>query len=270
MRSHGRLLGDDALGNMRCRQLTKANIAPPRGTCNSKRAVVNTKYMTTRVYLSNVVPRIWPVEKQEATLAAGVPSWPDVTIYRDQLGPKARKAHSPDALEERAQMLRRTARRGSGEVIYVASLAVLAWSAEDFMTALAGVVDRGATVVALDTGRRIEPTAGPAQLGEALSEFLAARRRDQTGNARQAAALVQAERRKADSEARVALIREDWGNPVFSTAELLARAGKKRGRVAVPMSYRTAILYLGKRPVVLAQKEAARKRAATWKEKRNG
>lgn len=224
--------------------------------------------MQVRAYLSNVMTRVWPLERQEAVLAAGVPGWPDVSIYRDRLSRGALKAHSPAALTERANLLRKTSRR-TGETIYLASLAVLAWSAEDFMACLEAAQARNAAVVALDTERRIEPTAGARELREALSEFLAARRRDQTGNARKAAASVTAEKRKADSEARCALIRDDWGNPETATADLLLRAGTKRGRRMVPMAYRTAALYLGKRPLVLARQEATRKRIETWKGKRN-
>lgn len=223
--------------------------------------------MTARAYLSNL-SKLWPLERQEALHAERTPGWPDdVTVYRDKLGPTLLKAHAPSSLADWANLLRPTSRRPNGETIYLASLAVLAWESEDFMGALAAAAKRHAAVVVLDTGRRIEPDAGAAELAEALSEFRASRRKEQTGDARKAAAAARVAKQRAELEKRLALIREDWRRRDYSTEELLLRAGRKRKRdkKVTPLSYATASLQ--PRPVAQREYEAGQKRAAARKAK---
>lgn len=219
--------------------------------------------MAVRAYLSNVV-RIWPLDKQEAMLAENIPGWPhDVAVYRDEVKPKARRSHSDEALKERATMLRRTSRRGDGsEAIYVASFCVLAWTPEDWMRCMAAAAQRGAAVIALDTGTILQPTAGAQERADAFSEFLAGRRRAQTGEGRKVGALISAAARLADTKTRVALIADDWKRREFSTEALLLRAGRtpKGRRQIVPMAYNTAVLHLGKRRVAQGQHDAIVKR----------
>jgi len=223
--------------------------------------------MAVRAYLSNVV-RIWPIEKQEALLAEHIPNWPnDVAVYRDEVKPEARRSHSDEALKERASMLRRTSRRHGTEAIYVASFCVLAWTPEDWMKCMAAAAERGAAIIALDTGTTVPPTADAKQMAEAFSEFLAGRRRAQTGEGRKVGALISAAARLADTKRRVALIEEDWKGRAFSTEELLLRAGRtpKGRRQVVPMAYNTAVLHLGKRRVAQGLHDAILKRDAKRK-----
>jgi hypothetical protein len=200
--------------------------------------------MKCKTYSSNIL-RHWPIEAQRAELAK-LPK--PVEAYEDILKPRALKAHSPADLKERAELLRRTNRKGGGEIIYVASLGVLAWVAEDFMTAMGAAAARNAAVVSLDTGRTIPPTATAGELAEALSEFLAARRRHQTSGGRLAGVEASRKLRMADTAARAALIADDWHGVTSATEDLLLRAGKVRRGSVVPMAWATAVRLLGRRP----------------------
>lgn len=214
--------------------------------------------MKRKIYLSNIL-RQWSLADQRKALA-DIPA--PVETYEDVLRPRALKAHSPSDLKERAELLRHTARRRGDETIYVASLGVLAWVAEDFMAALGAAAARTATVVATDTGRTILPTAIASELAEALSEFLAARRRHQTTGGRLAGVEASRAVRMADTKERAALIADDWHGTEVGTGELLDRAGKVRRGRRVPMAWTTAVRLLGRRPT----REAFQKRM----EKQNG
>jgi hypothetical protein len=185
--------------------------------------------------------------REQLLKLATAPGGP-VEHYQDDLKPRALKAHSPADLKERAELLRRTSRRGGAETIYVASLGVLAWVAEDFMASMGAAAARNATVVALDTGRTISPTATAAELAEALSEFLTARRRHQTSEGRLAGVEASRKLRMADTAARAALIADDWHGVTAATDDLLLRAGKVRRGSVVPMAWATAVRLLGRRP----------------------
>lgn len=200
--------------------------------------------MKRKTYISNIL-RQWPIADQRKALAdVQAP----VETYEDVLKPRALKAHSPGDLKERAELLRRTARRRGEETIYVASLGVLAWVAEDFMVCMGAAAARNATIEVVDTGRTIPPTASAADLAEALSEFLAARRRHQTTGGRLAGVEASKAARMAETRERAALIADDWHRTEVGTSELLDRAGKvRRGRL-VPMAWRTAVQLLGRRP----------------------
>ncbi len=199
--------------------------------------------MKRKTYASNILRHL-PLEAQRNALAK-VPQ--PAETYEDVLKPRHLKAHSPEALKERAMLLRPTSRKGHEETIYVASLGVLGgWTAEDCLKALGAAGARNATVVALDSGRHIPPTATGAELAEAISEFVAARRRQQTTGGRVAAGAA----RKAGTAARAALIAEDWHRVDVPTDVLLQRAGRtlKRKTKLIPMAYRTAVQHLGRRP----------------------
>lgn len=183
-----------------------------------------------------------------------------VEHYQDDLKPRALKSHSPVDLKERAELLRRTNRKQGAETIYIASLGVLAWVAEDFMAAMGAAAARNAAVTALDTGRTISPTATAAELAEALSEFLTARRRHQTSGGRLAGVEASRAVRMADAAARKALIEEDWHGVEVPTADLLIRAGKMRRGRLVPMAWATAVRLLGRRPTPAKMRAAKMER----------
>lgn len=153
-------------------------------------------------------------------------------------------------------MLRPTRRAATDEVIYLASLAVLAWDATDFMDCLVAAGRRHATVVALDTGRRIPPDASREELAEAQREFLARRRSADAGGGQKVGAAASTKARLEDAARRIALIADEWNRDDVPTPELLLKAGRKPSgrRDVTPMAYQTAAKYLGHRP------EAQRKR----------
>ncbi len=210
--------------------------------------------MKRKVYLSNIL-RHWPIAAQQAALAK-VPL--PYETYEDVLPPRHLKAHSPAAMTERAMLLRTTSRRGAEETIYVASLGVLAWTAEDFMACLGAAGARNAAVEVMESGLHISATATAAELAAALSEFMGARRRHQTTGGRLAGVKASNASRKADTAARVALIAADWHGTEVPTEELLQRAGRtpKRKVKVVPMAYRTAVQHLGRRPTARAMRKA--------------
>ncbi|GAC1508465.1 MAG: hypothetical protein NVS1B6_15860 [Steroidobacteraceae bacterium] len=206
--------------------------------------------MAVRAYLSTLSKR-WPIERQEAEHATKTPGWPgDVIVYRDKLSSRALMAHSVSSLKERASLLRPSSRR-DGEVIYVASLAVLAIGANDFMDVCAAALARGAAIVAHEDKVTILPNSKPEQMRDALAFFIHSKRRFERkkGEAGKAGAAASATKRAADAKRRVELIREDWGKRDVPMAELLKRAGRKiKGRRdVVPMSHITAARELGRR-----------------------
>lgn len=201
--------------------------------------------MKQKTYASNIL-RQWSISAQRTELA----KIRGADAHEDVLRPGALKAHSPEALKDRAQLLRKTSRRNNQETITVVSLGVLAWVAEDFMACMGAAAARGAIVVALDTGRRISPTASAAELAEALSEFLTSRRRHQTTGGRLAGVEASRAVRMDDAKRRAALIEDDWHKAEIATDVLLARAGRvpKGKRDLVPMAWATAVRLLGRRP----------------------
>ena len=215
--------------------------------------------MKCKVYLSNILRQL-PLDAQRKALVGVAPH---VETYEDVLKPRQLKAHSPADLRERGELLRKTARRRGDETIYVASLGVLAWVAEDFMACMGAAAARNATVTALDTGRSIPPTANAADLAEALSEFLTARRRHQTTGGRLAGVQASKAVRMEDAQRRKALIEADWHGVDVPTPELLERAGKERRGRWVPMAWSTAVRLMGRRPTQEKFRAAAAKRMET-------
>ena len=128
-----------------------------------------------KVYLSNIAVTL-PIERPRELMALRVPDWPDVPTYVDRLPPAKRKAHVPASLVQRTELLRETARTESTEIVIVGSLACLAWEQSDFLECIALASRRRATLVALDTGRRITPDASPSEVAEANREFLVRRK----------------------------------------------------------------------------------------------
>jgi hypothetical protein len=126
------------------------------------------------------------------------------------------------------------------------------------MDVCAAAFERGAAIVAHETGTRIEPDANADGIGAAFADFQHSKRRsDHAGEKWKPGALASAQKRMEDAKRRAELIREDWGQRECPTAELLLRAGRKIGRRrdVVPMSYQTAAALLGKRPAAQKKRE---------------
>ena len=199
--------------------------------------------MADRGYISNLHPAYTVAAQRE--VLAGI-----TTLYVDELGPAARRRKDPADLKQRALMLRPTTRR-EGETIKIMALCCMARTGLDFLAVLAAAAARNATIVALNSGRTIAPSASPAETLAAAQEVDGLWRRTGLGDARKAAAAAKV----ADTERRLGLIRDDWPKPdsEFTTADLLHRAGskpKRRGSKWVPMAPITARLALGRRPEV--------------------
>jgi hypothetical protein len=206
--------------------------------------------MSTRAYLSNIHPR-WPFDRQERSLSVGVPGWPrGVAVYRDELTASQRKRRAVGELEGRITLLRQTTRgRRGSEDIYVASLAVLAWTMADLLECLTLAQTRGATVHVLDTGLVLTPDAGPAALHQATKDFATGRK----SSIAMAGGEVSGRLRSEAARAKAKAMEPFWrlSSEEYPTIPLLARFGLSRN---------TANLYLGKRPEAQRTHEAARKR----------
>ncbi len=200
--------------------------------------------MATKAYISNIAPA-WPVERQEKLLSCEVEGWDDVSVYRDILLPRRLRARDPAHLEERRQMLRPTGRPRM-DIIYVATLAVLAWRSTDFEDVLRAAEARRATIVAINTGKRI---ALDAPREEAIEAFRLARANVQREAAAKSGAVISKEKRRAASDAKIGLIRELWPKPSkeWSTATLLAMAGLSRNTVQERLGKRPIAQYLHQR-----------------------
>jgi hypothetical protein len=210
--------------------------------------------LALRAYISNISP-LWPVEQQEAALKAALPGWPDgVMIFRDVLDTRARRAHRISSLIERADMLRASTRRSPGS-IYLASLAPLAWTAEDLMECLSLAAAKNATVHVLDAGLVIPPSPGAEALHQAAIAFRKARERQSGWERGKRGGQASGEMRSAAAKERAETIRERWALPTadYPTIALLAEAG---------ISLNTAKMHLKPRPIAQREREAAQKRKA--------
>jgi hypothetical protein len=196
--------------------------------------------MINRTYTSNLSPR-WPFDKQEALLRT-LDGWPKgYAALRDDLDVRARRAHKAASLVGRASLLR-PSRRSDGETIYVASLAVLAWSVGDLLAVLTAAGMRGAAVVALDVGLTIPPSDVSAVLHQAMQAFELSRKADAALKAGEAGSKVSVQRRTDAARAKCEIIRVRWLRPAYEhlTIDLLKEA---------QISRNTAKYYLGARPI---------------------
>ena len=180
-----------------------------------------------RAYLSNLSP-LWPWEKQEDLLRQEVPAWPKgVTVYRDDLDARQRRGRSQDALAARSNLLRTTTRRRADDVILLPSLAVLDWTHDGVVTALAAASARGATVRVLDCGLEIAADAGAAVMAEVAKAFATAKMRDKLHRRGEAGGRVSGAARKAAAAEKMKAVAALWHDPkeTRTDAELARMAG---------------------------------------------
>ena len=202
--------------------------------------------MTVKVYLSEV-SAFWTFERQEAVLAAVLPG---AKVFRDVLDRRVRRAQSPASLLDREKLLRSTSSPDLDETVYVASLAVLAWSLDDLRTVLAVLARRGARLVSMDDG---DPEDVPAAWQAASAKARRAAGGETGGN-------VTRRNMEAAYAPRVKAIAQRWGDSAYSTAELLREAGVSRN---------TAIKYIGTTRGDAIRKEAARLKRKAKKENKD-
>lgn len=216
--------------------------------------------MNERSYTSNISP-LWPIKRQEALLKEAFPGWPrGVTTFHDEIEARDRRGHSPALLGKRTEMLRPTTRKGSTERITVASLAVLAWSAEDMLECLTLALARGATVRVLDAGLEIPPTTDAPVLHQAAVAFREARTRGVVMERGKAGGEASGAAKRDAAKAKAELLRPYWCLPSedYPTDPLLKRFGLSRN---------TAKLYLGPRDAAQRNHQAALKRKTKRAEK---
>lgn len=209
--------------------------------------------MPDRVYLSNLSP-LWKWLKQEKLLDERVPDWRDgCVVFRDDLDSAQRQAHQTDVLVGRFNALFRTTTRKRPEKLYVASLAVLAWTAEDMLACLTAAAARMATIHVLDVDLIIGPDADAALLHKAVNAFSEARKRSTAYRTGEAGGRISGGQRAEAAKAAAERIRERWGMPSdqYPTLALLEEAGISRN---------TAKLYLGKREDAQREWQAVQKR----------
>lgn len=216
--------------------------------------------MLQKVYMSNISPH-WTEPKQQATLASVLIG--EHSLYTDTLPPAMRMGRDPASLAERASMLRPTA-KARGEIINVASLAVLAWSPQDLTRVFSAAAERGATVLAHDINLAIPPNAEMSIVHTALEELARSRRRAQTELGRFAGGKISGHLRGEASRVACDKIAARWALPTkeYPTDDLLAEAGVSRN---------TATKYLDRRPEAqrkhrlgIAQAERSRKQAFAY------
>lgn len=217
--------------------------------------------MPNKAYLSNIL-KVWSWEAQRELLDA---VGENLIEYQDDLKPGQRKHKNPDVLYWRGKMLAATGRRTKDETIYFACWGLLAWDLLDLGRCFAAAKTRGATLVALNTGLRIGPDAGAVEIAQAQKDFALDKRRGAVQPGR-AGYEVTAELKKADTLRRIELIRKDWGDPKFTQAELLLRAGRKTARGHIqPMAWKTAREHLNTRRWAMAHRAGIKRSGAQKK-----
>lgn len=222
-----------------------------------------------KVYISNI-SKAWPVDRQEKLIAEKIHEWPDVPTYRDDLSAAKRRGQSREAMAERGYLLKPASPRS--EVIAFASWPVLAWDTKDLGECRAAAQERGASLMALDTGVILTPEATAGEWQAVVEDFLAKKKSAEVGGGPRIGAAASVKVRTEDTARRIALIKDDWPKPWPPTPELLQRAARERkiGRktVLIPMAYSTAAKVLGPRPKAQAAFQASLARAEANRRRR--
>jgi hypothetical protein len=213
--------------------------------------------MADRVYISNISP-LWPEARQEALLREAIRDYPKgVNVYDDILTPRERRAHKPPSLVDRDLMLRPNSARRSA-TIYIASLAVFAWTDADMLKCITAAASKGMTIRVLDVDLTIGPDAGAQVMSKAIEAFAAGRKRQTEFVRGQAGGKASAENREGKARAAAESIKAAWARRDERTPDLLARAG---------ISLNTAKRYLGSRPLAQRARDGADKRQSARKSK---
>ena len=204
-----------------------------------------------KAYLSNIGLG-WTLEQQEKLLATEAPDWP-ATLYKDELPARALRARNPDALKERAALVRSSSRRRDDEVIHVVSLGVLAWRQDDFASFIEKLADQRYTLVAHHDAKTFN-LAHEKDRRAAVEAFPESRKKGSRQKGRLIGAKRSAEIRNARSREACEKIRERWSlsSELYATADLITETGFSRNTVQ---------RWLGKRPAAQARRLRNLKRA---------
>jgi predicted HTH domain antitoxin len=212
--------------------------------------------VAVKTYQSNI-SAVWTIPKQDARLREAIPGWPDkVTTFKDILDQRDKRSKRSSALTEQAHMLRGGSPRPGVNEIVVVSLAVLHWTAEGVIAALAKAQAQGDTVRVLDTGLVIEPDAPASVVYEAVQAFADTREIEKKIERGKPGGEASAAKRSADAQAKAQAVFHLWERP--SSEWSLAAISEKAG-----VSPNTLKLYLPKRSVAQQAYQAEQKRLQT-------
>ncbi len=191
--------------------------------------------MKARVYLSEISPW-WTIERQREALAEVIPG---AVVFTDLLDRGQKRRHPVTDLPKRAVMLR-VSTRTNGATLHIASLATLAWAAEDLVAVLAALKAKHWPLVVGEGGQ------------VSVEAWKAARRQSRLEGAAKRGAAVSAERRRAASDAAIKEhVEPFWHLKTPSKAALAAAAG---------VSVNTIVARLGTRMRAQFEFEAEEKR----------
>ena len=214
--------------------------------------------MHNKAYISNLSPS-WPEERQQEVLANGIPTWPVIPLYRDELGPRALRDRDTDRLAGRQALARVTSRRDR-PVIHVASLAVLDFRVAGFRDFLAILAQQRAILVAHAEGESYDLTVA-GEAGRAAQRFPISRTRVGRDNWLALGTAVSAARRRAATDEAIKAIEDRWGKKGQRQKALVAETG---------LSLNTVVDRLGLwRDAKEKIKRAAKRKAQREKEKQN-
>jgi len=188
----------------------------------------------------------WPVERQQKALGD---AWDRSAAFEDVLRADVAKAPGrvrPEALVERAEMLRPSGRRK--DEIHVATLLAIAVSEADLVSVLAAASARNAAIVAHDSGLRIEPSAGAADMAKAIADWQRAKELARTEPGRLEGVRVAAEKKRNRTMKLTKIARPLWRSTKPdrpTTSEIEAQVG---------LSAKTLYAELGRRPAIKRKK----------------
>lgn len=219
--------------------------------------------MTQRVYLNDIVPW-WPIERQEAALSDVMAT---AVVFQDLLSRRQRQGHSAADLVQRAQMLRPTNHVPRGEVIHVATLAILARTQIELLDFLSALVSRGSALVTAETSTTYRPLT-EALFPQIIEDWKQARVKSRIEGATLRGGEATKVKYTAIYKARFARIKDHWGDPEWPTKTLLAEACDENGK---SMARNTANKYAGMtREQAIAREEVRLKRKKAKEPKTDG
>ena len=157
--------------------------------------------------MSNLSPIIWPLDRQERLLA-------DVTlgarVFRDVLSGKQRMGRDFTAMTALDSLTRANTRRDPKEETWVASPAVLHWTAEGLLSVIGALQGRGGALCVVEPEMRIGPKATTAELQAAVAAFHAAKKREAAEKRGKLGGEISGERREAEARAKMAPHLDLW------------------------------------------------------------
>lgn len=185
----------------------------------------------------------WSLEDQRAALKAAS-AYDSSREFCDELAATKAKRPAqvrPEWLEQRAVLLKPTARR-SGERVSFGTILALAVGEGDLVTCVASLARRRDTIFAADTGFTAGPEYPPDEMKRVVDAWLAAKRDAQTKPGRAAGNRAAADKKRAETMRRLVPARPLWRSREknrLTGAQIAAQVG---------LSEKTLYTELGSRP----------------------